>query len=278
MRLALVVHPDREGAAEVAARVVAAARERSLSVSVSAFDADRVPGAEPRRGGDPIDADVIVAVGGDGTMLEAVRVGAPSGTPVLGVNAGHVGFLTEIEAGRIDSALEALEAGEYEISERMMLSASVEGGGVVHGLNDAVVEKVVSQHVVKVGLHVGAERMIGYRSDAVVIATPTGSTAYTFSAGGPLVDPSLDALVVTAVAPHTLFSRPIVLRPTATLRLVVEDDRPARLNVDGRAIAVLEPGQTVTVTRSDVHARFVRLAPHRHFTAAVRDKFHLHDG
>lgn len=278
MRLTLVVHPDRAGAADVASQVVAAARKRSLPISVAPGDAERVPGAEIRRSGDPIDADVIIAVGGDGTMLEAVRVGAPSGTPVLGVNAGHVGFLTEIEPARIEAALDAIERGEYEISERMMLSASVEGGRMIHGLNDAVVEKVVSQHVVKVGLHVGLERMIGYRSDAVVVATPTGSTAYTFSAGGPLVDPSLDALVVTAVAPHTLFSRPIVLRPTATLRLVVEDDRPARLNVDGRAISVLEPGQSVTVTRSDVHARFVRLAPHRHFTAAVRDKFHLHDG
>lgn len=278
MRLTLVVHPDRAGAADVASQVVAAARKRSLPISVAPGDAERVPGAEIRRSGDPIDADVIIAVGGDGTMLEAVRVGAPSGTPVLGVNAGHVGFLTEIEPARIEAALDAIEGGEYEISERMMLSASVEGGRMIHGLNDAVVEKVVSQHVVKVGLHVGLERMIGYRSDAVVVATPTGSTAYTFSAGGPLVDPSLDALVVTAVAPHTLFSRPIVLRPTATLRLVVEDDRPARLNVDGRAISVLEPGQSVTVTRSDVHARFVRLAPHRHFTAAVRDKFHLHDG
>ncbi|MDX1691020.1 MAG: NAD(+)/NADH kinase [Acidimicrobiia bacterium] len=278
MRIALVVHPDRAGAADVASTVAAGAADRDMEVVASEDDAERIPGVLARRPGEPIDADVIVAIGGDGTMLEAVRVGIGEAIPVLGVNAGHVGFLTEIEPVRVDAALDALADGDYTVSERMMLSADVEGGGTVHGLNDAVVEKVVSQHVVKVGLHVGPERMIGYRADAVVVATPTGSTAYTFSAGGPLVDPSLDALVVTAVAPHTLFSRPIVLRPGAVLRLVVEDDRPARLNIDGRAVSVLDPGRSVTVTRSDACARFVRVNPERHFTAAVRDKFHLHDG
>ena len=278
MRLALVVHPDRRGAADVAARVLAAAAERGFIITVSAADAPRLPEAEVRPDGAPIRADAIVAVGGDGTMLEAVRVAAATRTPILGVNAGHVGFLTEIEPGRIDAALDALAKGDYEIADRMMLAASIDDEEPVLGLNDAVLEKVVSQHVVKLGLHVGDERMIGYRADAVVVATPTGSTAYTFSAGGPLVDPTLEALVVTAVAPHTLFSRPIVLRPSAVLRLVVEDDRPARLNVDGRAVGELAPGQSVSIVRADATARFVRLAPHRHFTAAVRDKFHLHDG
>ena len=109
-----------------------------------------------------------------------------------------------------------------------------------------------------------------------MVATPTGSTAYTFSAGGPLVDPALEALVVTAVAPHNLFARPIVLRPDQSLRLTVDDDRPARVNVDGRTLSLLAPGEQVEISRGDRAARFVELWP-RNFAVAVREKFHLHD-
>jgi NAD+ kinase len=108
------------------------------------------------------------------------------------------------------------------------------------------------------------------------VATPTGSTAYNFSAGGPLVDPELEALVVTAVAPHNLFGRPIVFRSSARLRLTVEGERPARLNVDGRHTAELAPGDDVFVVRGTASARFIRLTP-RHFAAAVRERFRLHD-
>jgi NAD+ kinase len=276
MKLALIVHPDRDSAAELAARLAAGAARRGIRVTAEPADAARVPGTSVRPPGSPLDADAVIAVGGDGTVLEAVRVALAADLPVLGINAGHLGFLTRVEPGLLEEALDALAAGGWSESSRMTLSARVAGKPPVVGLNDVVVEKAVSQHVVKISVTVGAERLVSYRADAVVVATPTGSTAYTFSAGGPLVDPALEALVITAVAPHNLFARPIVLRPDQHLRLTVDDDRPARVNVDGRTLSVLAPGGQVEVTRGERSARFIELWP-RNFAVAVREKFHLHD-
>jgi NAD+ kinase len=276
MRLALVVHPQRPEAADVATSLVAAATARAIAVTATRRDCGRIAGCLERPDDAPGDADVVVAVGGDGTVLEAVRLGVAGDLPILGVNAGHVGFLTQVEPERIGDALDALAAGDFAESRRMTLQAGLADRDAVTGLNDVVVEKQTSRHVVKLGVSVGDERLLEYRADAVVVATPTGSTAYTFSAGGPLLDPELEALVVTPVAAHNLFSRPIVFRPTVRLRLDVADDRPARVNVDGRAVGDLAPGEGVEITRGTAAARFIHFSP-RNFATAVRDKFHLHD-
>ena len=276
MRLALVVHPDRTRAAQVAADLAAAAADLGIEVTAGPDDAARVPGTVVRSPDLPPDADVVVAVGGDGTVLEAVRLALAADLPVLGINAGHMGFLTQVEPEALRAALTALQAGDYDEARRMTLAACLPGGQPVTGLNDVVVEKTVSQHVVKITVSVGDERLVGYRADAVIAATPTGSTAYTFSAGGPLVDPELDALIVTAVAPHNLFGRPIVFRPGVTLTLTADGDRPARVNLDGRSLGTLAPGERVEVRRGDGAARFIRFTP-KHFAATVRDKFRLHD-
>jgi len=276
MKLALILHPDRDSAAELAAELAAGAARRGIQVTAEPADAARVPGTSIRNPGEPLDADVVIAVGGDGTVLQAVRVALAADLPVLGVNAGHLGFLTRVEPGLLQEALDALAAGGWPESHRMTLTARVAGKPPVVGLNDVVVEKAVSQHVVKISVTVGAERLVSYRADAVLVATPTGSTAYTFSAGGPLVDQALETLVITAVAPHNLFARPIVLRPDQHLRLTVDDDRPARVNVDGRTLSMLAPGEQVEITRGERAARFVELWP-RNFAVAVREKFHLHD-
>lgn len=276
MRLALVLHPERESAAALAAGLVRGALRRGMEVSALEADARRVPGTLVRSPDLPVAADVVVAVGGDGTVLEAVRVALEADLPVLGVNAGHLGFLTGVEAGRLDEALDALAGGGWVESRRMTLAANWGDGREAVGLNDVVVEKAISQHVVKISVVVGAERLVSYRADGVVVATPTGSTAYTFSAGGPLVDPEIEALVVTAVAPHNLFARPIVFRADIGLRLTVDGDRSARVNVDGRDVAVLAPGEEVEVRRGGRAARFVELFS-RHFAVAVRERFHLHD-
>lgn len=276
MRIALVIHPTRREAADIATVVVSAAQDRDIEVTVAPLDHERVPSADMREVGDTVAADLILAVGGDGTVLEAARLGVQADVPVLGVNVGHIGFLAEVEPDRIEAALDAVVGGRFEESRRMTLATTAPNGQTAIGLNDAVLEKSVSQHVVDIDVSVGDEHLVQYRADAVVVATPTGSTAYTFSAGGPLVDPELEALVVTAVAPHTLFGRPIVLRPSVELTLAVQGDRPARLNVDGREVSEVEPGEQVKVARNGSPARFVKFSP-RNFTATVRDKFHLDD-
>jgi NAD+ kinase len=199
-----------------------------------------------------------------------------SGIPILGVNAGTVGFLAEVDPSRIGDALDALRDGDYRISPRMTLRAELPDGTTADALNDVVVEKVVSQHVVSITVSVGGQKLADYRSDAIIVATPTGSTAYTFSAGGPLVDPELDSLIMTAVAPHNLFGRAIVFGAAVTLDLLVSSDRPARINVDGLAQAELLPGDTVRVSRGPDPVRLVRLSP-SNFARTVKEKFHLHD-
>jgi NAD+ kinase len=275
MKIALVLHPNRESSSEIAAKVAAAAAERGIEVTVSEPDASRVPSATPRAR-EPLEADFIVAVGGDGTVLQAARMARISGIPILGVNAGTVGFLAEVDPSRIGDALDALRDGDYRISPRMTLRAELPDGTTADALNDVVVEKVVSQHVVSITVSVGGQKLADYRSDAIIVATPTGSTAYTFSAGGPLVDPELDSLIMTAVAPHNLFGRAIVFGAAVTLDLLVSSDRPARINVDGLAQAELLPGDTVRVSRGPDPVRLVRLSP-SNFARTVKEKFHLHD-
>jgi len=276
MKIALVLHPTRGFSAEIAGAVAKTAVERGFEVLIAESEAHRVPAATPIVFDAALDADFIVAVGGDGTVLEAARIARAVGLPILGVNAGTVGFLAEADPARVGDALDALASGAYRISPRMTLRAELPDGTSVDGLNDVVVEKVVSQHVVAIDVFVEGERLAEYRADAIIVATPTGSTAYNFSAGGPLVDPELDSLVMTAVAPHHLFGRAIVFGPDVTLELAVSSDRQARVNIDGHAQADLSPGDVVRVSRGEDSVRLVRLTP-GNFARTVKEKFRLHD-
>ena len=276
MRIALVLHPTRESSAEIAGKVATAAVERGFDVLIADSEAHRLPAAIPVPFDATLDADFIVAVGGDGTVLQAARLARAADLPILGVNAGTVGFLAEADPARAGDALDALAAGTYRISPRMTLRAELPDGSSVDGLNDVVVEKVVSQHVVSIDVFVEGERLAEYRADAIIVATPTGSTAYNFSAGGPLVDPELDSLLMTAVAPHHLFGRAIVFGPDVTLELAVSSDRQARVNIDGHAQADLSPGDVVRVSRGADSVRLVRLTP-GNFARTVKEKFRLHD-
>jgi NAD+ kinase len=274
MRLALVLHPSRSVATDLAASVASAALAQGFEVTVDPADAGRVPGTV-ERGNDELEADIVVAVGGDGTVLEAARRALGSGLPVIGVNAGNVGFLAEIQPGEIEAALQAIEDGDYTVAERMTLRG-VTSTTTFDVLNDIVVEKEESQNIVLIKVVADGEELVEYRADGVIVATPTGSTAYSFSAGGPLVDPELDSVTVTAVAPHTLFGRPLVFGPDTRLALELAGERPARLNGDGRAYGMLQPGDRVEIGRGPEVIRLIRLVP-EHFAAAVKRKFHLHD-
>lgn len=276
MNLALVLHPSRPSAAQTAVRLVEEAATRGIVVWGSPADAARVNGLKPREPGTPVSGDVVVAVGGDGTVLEAARVARAAGLPVLGINAGTLGFLAEVEPARIGAALDALVASRYVVSDRMTLEVTMPDGTIVDGLNDVIVEKAISRQVVAVAVSIGGEHLVGYRADAVIVATPTGSTAYTFSAGGPLVDPDIEALLLTPVAPHTTFGRTIVFSPEVVLDVLVTSDRRARVNVDGQTYDELDPGQSIRVARGAIPARFVRFEP-RIFAHTVKEKFRLPD-
>lgn len=218
-------------------------------------------------------ADMVVAIGGDGTVLEAACTALAESIPLIGFNLGTIGFLAEAEPDQLDETLARLVAGRYRLEERLTVSAVLDGS-VTTGLNDVVIEKIDSQRLVVLAVEVDGESFLTHRADGVVIATSTGSSAYAFSAGGPLVHPQIDALLFVPVAPHSLFNRTLMLPPESKIRVTVADDRPVRVSVDGREIGTLEEGGEVEIHRGPDPVRFVRF-DHEGFPARVTRKFDL---
>ncbi len=221
--------------------------------------------------GDPM--DMVVAVGGDGTVLEAAHLALQLDIPLLGFNLGRIGFLAEAEPKDLERVVMRLAKGDFRVEPRLTVAARA-GEAADIGLNDVVVEKIESQRLVVLGVEVDGEGFLEHRADGVVVSTSTGSTAYAFSAGGPLVDPRVDALLFTPVAPHSLFNRTLVLPPSVVIRIRVVDHRPVRVSVDGREIASLGDGETVEVTRGPRPLKYVRLGDEG-FPARVTRKFDL---
>lgn len=223
--------------------------------------------------------DLAVSLGGDGTMLRTVDLVAAAGVPVLGVNAGHLGYLAAVEPENMVDALERYFAGDFHLQVRMTLQVETFGGGpgIRHALNEAVLEKTLSGHTVRLRVVVNEEEFLTCSADGLIVATPTGSTAYNLSARGPIVSPGHRALIVTLVSPHMLFDRSLVLGADETVRVEVLDHRPAALTVDGLDLGRLEPGDAV-VCRAGTHdAAFVAFGPPRNFHQVLKAKFRLND-
>lgn len=261
MKFVLVLHPARPIALAAGQAIVDACSGRGIEVLTAPSDVSRLPGTTAWHVDGPTDADIVIAVGGDGTMLEAARLARPSGTPLIGVNAGTVGFLTEVPPDQVAAMVERSEASDYTISERMTLRATLPDGTQFDALNDVVTEKAMIQRVVGISLSIGGTRLVAYRADAVITATPTGSTAYTLSAGGPLVDPTVDAIVVTPVAAHNLVARSMVLAPSTILDIEIVGDRVAAVHADGQSQGTLQPGEMLRIERGPHRDRLVRLVP-----------------
>jgi NAD+ kinase len=217
--------------------------------------------------------DMILAVGGDGTMLSAVQNAVAFDVPLLGFNLGTLGFLTEAEPGELSTVVKRLVTGEFEVQSRLTVSAAIGGVSAV-GVNDVVVEKVDSTRLVSLTVVIDGTEFATYRADGLIVATPTGSTAYSFSAGGPVVDPRVDALVLTPVASHSLFDRPLVLPADAKIGVTACTDRLVRVNVDKADLGQIAEGETVDISRGHRPARFVTFGGMT-FPGLVRQKFGL---
>ncbi|HIG24518.1 MAG TPA: NAD(+)/NADH kinase [Acidimicrobiia bacterium] len=223
--------------------------------------------------------DLIVSLGGDGSILRAVDLldGAP--VPVLGVNFGHLGYLTACEPGEVQQAVSKVLAGDCRLEDRMMLRVEVRrADGTVVAVDHALNEVVVERHgpTIRVGVALDGEFFTSYVADGLIVASPTGSTAYAFSAQGPIVDATHRSLQVTPVSAHMLFDRTMVLAPSTEVCLEVLGDRPAICNVDGREQAVVSEGDQVVVTAADRVARLVTFGQH-HFARVLKTKFGLED-
>lgn len=213
---------------------------------------------------------LIVVLGGDGTLLRAARTIAPLGIPVLGVNTGRLGFLTELEVGELLPQMEAALAGRLLVEERLMLQACVVREGREIGsylaLNDAVVAKGPLSRLVQISVAVGGTTVAAYRADGVIVATPTGSTAYSLSAGGPIASPDLRVLLITPICPHTYTSRPLLVSPEEPVSVVVGEQRgEVVLSVDGQWGHALRTGDEVQIKRAPVGMRLLRRKNYRFY-------------
>ena len=221
--------------------------------------------------------DLIVVLGGDGTLLSVAR-SLRHRTPVLGVNLGNLGFLTEIRRNELYPALIRVFQGDYEIEERSVLDVTlrVKTGEdkCYRVLNDAVINKSALARIIEMSLRVDGRRVATYRSDGLIISTPTGSTAYNLSAAGPIVSPTLPVVVLTPICPHTLSQRPIVVPGESTIEVIlVTDEEEVYLTLDGQEGTAIQRGDTVRVQQSDIVVQLVRVAG-RTFYDSLRDKLH----
>ena len=291
----LVVHPGRGEAAETARRVAKALGGSGIGLRVlSSEAADRgrlyLDPADLRATGAAVEVvegadraaegcELVLVLGGDGTFLRAAELARNAEIPVLGINLGRIGFLAEAEAEAIDGILEHVIARDYRIEHRMALDIAVSAGGQVlsrgWALNEASLEKGVHQGVLGVVVSIDGRPVSAFGCDGVLVSSPTGSTAYAFSAGGPVVWPDLEAIIVVLNNAHALFARPMVTSPEAVIAIDVGPDNPdAVVLCDGRREAAVPAGGRLEVTKCRTPLKWVRLdsAP---FTDRLVRKFQL---
>ncbi len=281
--LGLAVHRFRPDALAVARTVAEWAAARSVSVVADEGDLAAI-GSQLVSGGDVADCDVLVSIGGDGTMLRAVRALNGALVPIVGVNLGMLGYLATVEQESTIDALNLWHSGTeghgFDYDDRMLLEVAIWTNGArranVLALNEVVIEKKEAGHTVRLGVDIDRAPFTTYAADGLIIATPTGSTAYSMSARGPILSPRLRALLVTPVSPHMLFDRSMVLDPSEAVRIEVLGHRDVNVATDGGLVHSLGPGDVVEVRAAREVARFLRFEEQR-FHQVLKTKFGLND-
>ncbi len=281
MVFGLVLHESR--ASELARTTIDWLTQRDHEVRLLIPDAQQIGHGEL---GAPVEdfavgMDLLVSLGGDGTMLKSAELAAEEDVPVLGVNLGTLGYLTEVEPSGVRMALKRFLSGSYNIEERMRLSAGVKRMGTTEleystALNEVVIEKSEPGHTVRMDVELDRRPFTSWVADGLILSTPTGSTAYSFSVRGPIVDPTHEAVIMAPVAPHMLFDRSMVLRPDCEVKVTVAGSRDCGLSIDGRPQTPLVPGESVTACAAKKPSRFITFGEHD-FHGILRTKFGLTD-
>jgi len=281
--LGLAVHRFRPDALAVARSVAEWACQRGMTVVADEADLASIASTSVVAG-DVAAVDVLVSVGGDGTMLRAVRSLNGASTPIVGVNLGMLGYLANVEQDSIIDALSAWHSGtagvDFHFDDRMLLEVTIWTNGArkanILALNEVVIEKKEAGHTVRLGVDIDKAAFTTYAADGLIIATPTGSTAYSMSARGPILSPRLRALLMTPVSPHMLFDRSMVLDPSEPVRVEVLGHREVNVATDGGLVHSLRPGDVVEVRAAQEVARFMRFEEQR-FHQVLKSKFGLND-
>ena len=228
----------------------------------------------------PARADLCIVVGGDGTLISCARTMADSGVPLVGVNLGRLGFLTDIPADAAAQAIEAIVAGEFTPESRLLLAGVVKRRDKVLldalAVNDVVVSRGAVGSMIEFAVTVDGEFIYSLRADGLIVATPTGSTAYALSAGGPILHPSLSAIALVPISPHTLSNRPVALRSTSRIEVTLVRGEGARANFDVQDFCELQPGDVVTVQAAPKPATLLHPQGYRYF-AMLRQKLRWHE-
>jgi NAD+ kinase len=278
----LVTHTGRKDSTEHARTVAQDLIDAGFAVRVVAEEAPDLDlaGVVPVRGSDAAHGvELVFALGGDGTFLRAAELARPAGAPLLGINLGKVGFLAEAEVADLDAAVRRAVDRQYTVEERLTVDVTMVHDGVElassWALNEISVEKGARERMLEVRVDVDGRALSRYGCDGVICATPTGSTAYAFSAGGPVVWPGVEALLLVPISAHALFSRALVTAPSSTITITVDPHGPtAVLFCDGRRVFAVPPGAVITVRRGTKPVYVARLEP-RPFTNRLVAKFDL---
>ncbi|MEK6300174.1 MAG: NAD(+)/NADH kinase [Acidobacteriota bacterium] len=255
-RLGIIVKPGEPRAVELAARIAEWAARRNMDLAVSDRIPDSLPGTQRATDVEIADScDLLVVLGGDGTMISTVRLVSGRGVPVLGINLGTLGYLTEFAVTDAIPALESVARGDFKVVERMILDWKVlrddtqVGGGLA--LNDVVVNKSALARIIEIDCSVGPDYVTTYRADGLIVATPTGSTAYNLSAGGPIIAPGAEVISICPICPHTLTNRPLVLPYDVEISLQLRTgSEEVMLTSDGQTGMPLVAGDRVEIVRS----------------------------
>lgn len=279
-RFCIITNREKDGSMEVTNRIAAFLENRGGKVYL-AGEENRGGGARYTRAEDiPEDTQCALVLGGDGTILQAAHDLAARQIPIFGINLGTLGFLAETEVAELDAALSKLLAGEYTVKEQMMLAVTVHAEGrrsaLPDALNDLVVTRSGFSRVIGAGVYINGELVSDFRGDGVIVATPTGSTGYSLSAGGPIVAPAAGAMVITPVCPHSLNARSIVVSDSDEVTIKVRQSKKTQeeeaiATVDGGASAKLRAGDYIKVRRAGCMVKLVRLSG-RSFYQVLRAK------
>ncbi len=272
-KVLLTMHPSKPLGNGVVERAVGVFQDAGISVCVEACMNSHLrmhlPGIDPSEGLDGCDA--VISLGGDGTLLRAMQYAMRADVPLLGINMGRVGFLTEIEPNQMEESVKKLCEGAFYIEERMLLSVRVNGENPILALNDAVVNR--GSRLIAINAYISDDLIGRYMADGMIVASPTGSTGYSLSAGGPVISPDVKCMVVSPICPHTLQHRPVVVSATDTVRLQLdgEDGQGIYLTIDGQTTLPLNGRDTIYVTCAEKTGKLIRLSK-PHFFTLVREK------
>ncbi len=268
--IGLLVHSYRADRLEEASKAIACLRANGISVFVEQWLAQEMEETLSILGA-PVDA--IIALGGDGTLLRAAKYAIEWDIPLLGINLGRIGFLTEVEQESLGEAIGLLATGRFEIEPRMLLDVMVEGKKPIRAINDAVISRSGYARLVSIDASISGELIGTYRADGLIVSSPTGSTGYSLSAGGPIVSPDVQCMIISPICAHSLQHRPVVVsaKETIHLHLGCDQDRSLALVVDGMEPVMLKCGTQVHIKKSDATLKLIRFDT-PHFFTLVRSK------